>query len=508
IEAPRSWPRRRRSGDLLADWLRGFYYPPCSVLWSRQLLTSLMGWNGAITRNDDGDLMFRALLRDTPYAFSRKGTSYYRRVEGSLSAGDGDAAGQHNEMLTLHSLGNRLEESGRLPRYRAPLDMALRDLEWRIDAEAHPELADYNRSLRDRYGLPPARRWWALKKHSLSGRLRQLRPQPTPDAAPSQAITAGQTTARQIEAQRDPAKAAPAQKPRPCPKVSVIIPTYNRKALLARAIESVQAQTFTDFELLVIDDGSTDGTAELMAALDEPRLRYLQQPQNAGVAAARNRGLREARGRYIAFLDSDDTWLPHKLASQVEILDAAPEAVGLVYGGVEDVGADTTRTFLPEAEGRIFEALLLSNVVHAATITSLIRRSAILTAGFFDEQLPAIEDWDYWVRLARFFEFKKQDSVVARYDTSHDGLRKSQEIKNNLTARARFAQKHRRDLREHGLAAAFHLETARRARRDLSGSAGRLWGMRYALRALREEPRAGSTWQFILPERWQPKAAS
>jgi glycosyltransferase involved in cell wall biosynthesis len=107
------------------------------------------------------------------------------------------------------------------------------------------------------------------------------------------------------------------------PTISVVIPTYDRRALLMEAVESVRAQTFAGWELLVADDGSTDGSADAVEALHDPRIRVLRLPHAGQAAAARNAGVRAARGEWVAFLDSDDVWAPHKLAVQLDLTRAA-----------------------------------------------------------------------------------------------------------------------------------------------------------------------------------------
>lgn len=117
------------------------------------------------------------------------------------------------------------------------------------------------------------------------------------------------------------------------PTVSIIIPTYNRSQLIARAVKSVLNQTYQNFELIIIDDGSTDNTRELVTSFNDERIRYIRHEENKGEAAARNTGLKAARCDYIAYQDSDDEWLPEKLARQIELLqDASPE-VGVIYTG-------------------------------------------------------------------------------------------------------------------------------------------------------------------------------
>lgn len=281
------------------------------------------------------------------------------------------------------------------------------------------------------------------------------------------------------------------------PVVTVIIPTYNRAHLLSRALDSVLAQTFEDFEVLVVDDGSTDDTAALMAeyvARDE-RVRYLVQPRNAGVSAARNRGLREARGAYIAFLDSDDEWLPTKLERQVDRFEVLPEDVGLVYGGVENVGADGERTVhTPEHRGDLFQTLLRKNVIHG-TSGVMLRRAAAVRAGFFDEEIPAIEDWEYWLRVLPHFDVDFVAEPLTRYHDPHGVERKSLNTGENLDARDYLYRKHGAAMRRAGTAHLFLLDSAHRHLAtdppDVTGA------LRLALQALAVKPTARSPYGFL-----------
>lgn len=189
--------------------------------------------------------------------------------------------------------------------------------------------------------------------------------------------------------------------------VSVIIPTYNRAAFLDGAIASVLGQHYPGFELLVVDDGSDDGTAELVAAWQRRlaaedggagRLRYFYQA-NAGPAAARNLGIREARYELLAFLDSDDRWRPEKLALQVAALAAAQE-VPLAH--TEEVWWRRGRWLNQKkrhrkAGGDIFARSLELCLIGMSTV--LLRRQVLAEIGLFDESLPCCEDYDLWLRL-------------------------------------------------------------------------------------------------------------
>lgn len=181
------------------------------------------------------------------------------------------------------------------------------------------------------------------------------------------------------------------------PKISVIIPTFNRAHLIAKAIESVLNQTITDFELIVVDDGSTDNTEEVVHSFTDPRLRYLKQ-LNGGPSVARNAGIQAATGEFIAFLDSDDLFLPEKLSVQMAKVVDNP-AVGLVYGlylsNTEREGSlKVAGVCYPQLELR---DLLLGPAFQWSTV--LIRRALLEQAGGFDETLGG-EDWELTLRLA------------------------------------------------------------------------------------------------------------
>ncbi len=182
-------------------------------------------------------------------------------------------------------------------------------------------------------------------------------------------------------------------------KVSVIIPSYNRQAFIGRAIDSVLAQTTQDYELIVVDDGSTDQTKEVLATY-EGKIRYFYQ-SNAGISAARNRGIAEANGEYVAFLDSDDYWAPEKLAEQVKILDAKPK-VGIVYGRMPIINEQGQTIGMKPAgvSGKNFQELIQC-WGDLPTSTVMTRRGIFTTAGVFDPAMEPMEDIDMWIRISR-----------------------------------------------------------------------------------------------------------
>jgi glycosyltransferase involved in cell wall biosynthesis len=188
----------------------------------------------------------------------------------------------------------------------------------------------------------------------------------------------------------------------PAPTVSVIIPSYNTAGSIKPCVDSVLAQTYRDFEAIVVNDGSPD-TPELERALERylDRIRYIKQ-ENRGPSGARNTGILQARGRYVAFLDSDDFWYPDHLASQMEML-LGDESLGLVYSDyhVARHGVTVGRAFEREPQSRdiSFRSLLVEDC-SIGTSSAVVCRQAILDAGMFDENLRRCEDFHLWLRLA------------------------------------------------------------------------------------------------------------
>jgi glycosyltransferase involved in cell wall biosynthesis len=182
------------------------------------------------------------------------------------------------------------------------------------------------------------------------------------------------------------------------PLVTVIIPTRDRAGLVTRAIASALAQTHRALEVLVVDDASTDNTREVLAALDDPRLRLIRREVAGGVSAARNQAIGEARGDYIALLDSDDVWLPQKTARQLAYM----ARTGHVVSQTREIWIRGGRRVNPglahrKPDGFFFEAALDMCLVSPST--TLFARGVLEAVGLFDESLPACEDYDLWLRI-------------------------------------------------------------------------------------------------------------
>lgn len=194
-------------------------------------------------------------------------------------------------------------------------------------------------------------------------------------------------------------------------KVSVVIPVYNGEKYIQETLESVLGQSYPDVEVIVIDDGSTDGTLEILSGYGE-RLRVFQQ-KNSGAAAARNKGIQEASGKWVAFVDADDIWLPEKLQKQ---LAACGEFVwshtaSVFIGGVNHgkLGSD----FSTVHSGFVLKELVCGNFITTSTV--LVDRKAILDAGGFDLGLRSIQDWDLWIRIASKHQLGYLREAVTKY---------------------------------------------------------------------------------------------
>ncbi len=191
------------------------------------------------------------------------------------------------------------------------------------------------------------------------------------------------------------------------PKVSVVLPSYNSMTYLPETLESVLRQTFTDFEVLIINDGSSDNIVQWASGLVDPRVRLISQ-QNQGVSVARNTGIAQAQGEYIAFLDADDLWEPTKLEKQVPCLKDNPE-IGLVHtwmAVIDQQGKPTGRVMTSNAEGEVWQQLVEQNTVACSSV--IVRRSCFETVGVFlprNECPVDVEDWEMWIRVASRYPF-------------------------------------------------------------------------------------------------------
>ena len=229
------------------------------------------------------------------------------------------------------------------------------------------------------------------------------------------------------------------------PKVDVIIPAYNAVKYLPAAIESVMAQTFEDWRIVLVDDGSTDNTAEVVAPFIKqlgPRLKYIKQP-NSGLPAARNAAIHSSYAEFLALLDADDVWLPFRLTESLMRFENRPR-VGLAYGLIsrinpEGIVIDTFAGNQQHAEGNIAPYIYMRKVeLPCPTIT--FRRKCVDEVGLFDETMRATEDRDLWLRIALRYEVAFVPKVLAYYRTSPNSM--STDPDRMLKAQLQFIQKH------------------------------------------------------------------
>lgn len=197
------------------------------------------------------------------------------------------------------------------------------------------------------------------------------------------------------------------------PKVSVIIPAYNAMTYLPETLSSVLEQTFSNFEVLIVNDGSSDHIEEWASKLT-PRVQLIAQA-NQGPSAARNTGIAMAKGEYIAFVDADDLWEPTKLEKQVRCLDDNP-TVGLVYNWtsiVDEQGKATGRVITSDAQGDVLRQILERNIIYCPSV--MVRRCCFDMVGLFEPDLRFNEDWEMWIRIASHYHFAVTKEPLVHY---------------------------------------------------------------------------------------------
>jgi glycosyltransferase involved in cell wall biosynthesis len=229
------------------------------------------------------------------------------------------------------------------------------------------------------------------------------------------------------------------------PTVSVIIPTYNRDAVVARAIDSVLTQTYDNYEIVVVDDCSTDNTRAVVEGYDDDRVRYVRHDENRGACAARNTGIEHSNGRYIAFLDSDDEWDETKLAKQVKCMERAPKNAGVVYTGYRVKRSDSVELGqVPSKRGDIHCDQLAKHWV-SPTSTVLVDNECFESVGMFDTDLDACQDYDMCLRLSRHYEFDYvKEPLMTLHTDSNDRI--TADIESRMDAHRKLLERIRADI--------------------------------------------------------------
>jgi glycosyltransferase involved in cell wall biosynthesis len=206
--------------------------------------------------------------------------------------------------------------------------------------------------------------------------------------------------------------------------VSVVVTCYNYGKYLSVALESLLEQSLKNMEIIIIDDGSSDNTSEVIKPyIEDSRIRYIYQ-SNAGQPRAKNRGVKESSGEFIAFLDADDIWLPTKLEKQLTLF--ADPQVGVVYSRrkwINQDGAEISGNERTLRRGDILDHIFIDNFICFSS--SVVRRSCLEDVGYFDENLPMGIDYDLWIRLAARYRFDYVDEPLVKYRTGHANLSKN-----------------------------------------------------------------------------------
>jgi glycosyltransferase involved in cell wall biosynthesis len=229
------------------------------------------------------------------------------------------------------------------------------------------------------------------------------------------------------------------------PLVSVVLPTYNRARLLSRAVNSVLDQTYPNFELIVVDDCSTDGTEGVMQGFQDDRIRYIRHEKNQGAPIARNTGIRAAKGKYIAFQDSDDVWLSTKLEKQVNAFNSAPSDLGVIYTSFWLI-SDYEKTLIPssylkQTEGKIHDVLLKMNFVSLSS--AVVKRECFEKVGMF-ENIPRFQDWELWLRISQYYYFKHLREPLVKVYRQSDSISRNTDVL--ITARKYILSKYYNEL--------------------------------------------------------------
>ena len=236
------------------------------------------------------------------------------------------------------------------------------------------------------------------------------------------------------------------------PTVSIIIPTYDRARWLKKSIESVLNQTYQDFELIIVDDSSTDNTPEVVKSFKDKRVRYFQQTKrfpikSQGAAAARNIGIKKSRGKFIAFNDDDDLWRKRKLEKQITAFEKAGEKTGLVYSKIVRIKGKE-KFFIPKEknvkkEGDVHRDLFLENWI-VTLPSALVKKEVFEKIGLFDENFPRYQDWELWLRVSKDYDFKYLPEVLVDSFILTEGIHRSD--KALLKATELIFKKHKKEI--------------------------------------------------------------
>jgi len=284
------------------------------------------------------------------------------------------------------------------------------------------------------------------------------------------------------------------------PLVSVVIATYNMSAYLPEAVESVRSQTYGPIEIIIVDDGSTDNTAAVVDQWKkDTRVRYVHQ-DNQGQTVAKNRGISESTGEYIAFLDADDRWKAAKLEQQMRFFDE-DRSVGVVYTDtviIDEYGRETGRRKIARPQGRVTEQLLDDNFVEFGS--AVVARHALERMGAFDETLSMSIDYDLWLRLSTAYLFRYVDQPLLEYRVWSGQMSRKMLQRTDCILRVyeKFAINHADHVAPSTLSRARASTFVTRGYARMSAGEGRVAAIREMVRALGFDAGSKSAWKGIV----------
>lgn len=233
----------------------------------------------------------------------------------------------------------------------------------------------------------------------------------------------------------------------PLPKISIIIPTYNRSELLKRAIRSALNQSYSNLEIIIVNDASTDNTEEVIHAFTDKRIRYIKHQTNQKLSASRNSGIKAATGEFICFLDDDDEMNSQKLKKQIDQFANSSPRTGVVYCGWQYMfNNKNVSSHTPQFKGDVFNKFLEHSfiVVHAP----LTRKVCFEKVGLFDTSLESCEDWDMWIRISQHYDFDYVPNELVTVHI-HEVERMSLSLQSKILARSKILDKYREQLQKY-----------------------------------------------------------
>lgn len=521
---------KNNGNDLLSKCIEGLYHASCSVLWSTSAFKKVGGLDALAGPYADWDIMMRAVLEDISFEMIDNGAvnAHDGRMGGSAeySGADGQTRKKRKAKLyVLQKIAHRLYGKNELSSYRKSLSIAL-DTHRKLCAERYPDLDAVCLDLMKRYGEPmphrllqsvrkklnnfvkkittktsnlqdehgsvEAKKYLKRKKHSTTGTKRDDRSSDDVIRETEiEHIHEYSSSKKDIPNPGSREKAGPKN-----PDVSVILAVSNSEDPIETAVESVLAQDFEDFELLIVGKDADSTSGALLQNTDAGRVRYIPLHDPGFTSAYLNAGMREAKGKYIAFMSPNDEWNPDKLAREVELFNNVTETIGMVYSGIMVKSRSGDRNvFRHKLKKKSYRRLLVQNKMYGPSGLS-IRRNVLATVGFFDEKLPMMETHDYILRTSRYHKFEYSGKILLSHHSSSGLGRKPSHIDYIIEGRRLFFEKHRLDMREEKAAQIFLLHSSRLQLKKRT-KAGRKAARRLALQAFKEDPLNRSAYRLI-----------